>query len=204
LKVAENSIMEITEDGKIFSNLSKEEKQALNDLKNDKTIVIKSADKGSAVIVWDRDDYCKEADSQLLNKEVYVKIESDPIPQLTKEIEECLEKIEKRGDLDSTTLKFLKVEEAKLGRFYLQPKIHKRMDSVPGRPVISNSGYFTENISSFLDHHLQPLTKNVKSYIQDTKQFLNKLNHFHKTQFLVQWTLWDYIQTFLMNSDFQR
>ena len=84
-------------------------------------------------------------------------------------------KIEKRGDLDSTTLKFLKVEEAKLGRFYLQPKIHKRMDSVPGRPVISNSGYFTENISSFLDHHLQPLTKNVKSYIQDTKQFLNKL-----------------------------
>ena len=49
------------------------------------------------------------------------------------------------------------------------------MDSVPGRPVISNSGYFTENISSFLDHHLQPLTKNVKSYIQDTKQFLNKL-----------------------------
>ena len=58
LKVAENSIMEITEDGKVFSNLSKEEKQALNDLKNDKTIVIKSADKGSAVIVWDRDDYC--------------------------------------------------------------------------------------------------------------------------------------------------
>ena len=49
------------------------------------------------------------------------------------------------------------------------------MDSVPGRPVISNSGYFTENISSFLDHHLQPLTENVKSYIQDTKQFLNKL-----------------------------
>ena len=65
------------------------------------------------------------------------------------------------------------MEEAKLGRFYLHPKIHKRMDSVPGRHIIS--GYFTENISSFLDHHLQPLTKIVKSYIQDTKLLLNKL-----------------------------
>ena len=92
MKVAKNSIMKITEDGKIFSNLSKEEKQALNDLKNDKTIVIKSADKGSAVIFRDRDDYCKEADSQLLNKEVYVKIESDPIPQLTKKLRIFLKK----------------------------------------------------------------------------------------------------------------
>ena len=49
------------------------------------------------------------------------------------------------------------------------------MESVPGTPVISNSGYYTEKISSFLDHHLQPLAKGVKSYIQDTKHFLNKL-----------------------------
>ena len=33
--------------------------------KNDKTIVIKGADKGSAVVVWDREDYIKEAENQL-------------------------------------------------------------------------------------------------------------------------------------------
>ena len=32
----------------------------LFDLKYDKTIVIKEADKGSAVVVWDRDDYIQE------------------------------------------------------------------------------------------------------------------------------------------------
>ena len=67
------------------------------------------------------------------------------------------------------------MKDPKFARFYLLPKIHKRLHNVPGRPVISNSGYYTENISSFLDHHLQPLAQVVKSYIKDTNEFLKKL-----------------------------
>ena len=63
-----------------------------------------------------------------------------------------------------------------LGRFYLLPKIHKRLHNVPGRPVISNSGFFTENISAFLEYHLKPLSQKVKSFIKDTNDFLKKLN----------------------------
>ena len=37
-----------------YNNLTRKERQALYDLKNDKNIVIKSADKGSAIVVWDR------------------------------------------------------------------------------------------------------------------------------------------------------
>ena len=54
-------------------------------------------------------------------------------------------------------------------------KIHKRLHDVPGRPVISNCDYYTENISAFLDFHLQPLAQAVKSHIKDTNDFLNKL-----------------------------
>ena len=67
------------------------------------------------------------------------------------------------------------MKDPKFARFYLLPKIHKRLHNVPGRPVISNSGYYTENISSFLDHHLQPLAQAVKSYIKDTNELLKKL-----------------------------
>ena len=63
----------------------------------------------------------------------------------------------------------------KFARFYLLPKIHKWLHNVPDRPVISNCGYYTENISSVLDYHFQPLTKKVKSYIKDTNHFLKKL-----------------------------
>ena len=52
--------------------------------------------------------------------------------------------------------------------------------NVPGRQVISNSGYYIENISLFLDHHLQPLAQAVKSYIKDTKEFLKKFRSLPK------------------------
>ena len=177
MKCVENAIIGISENGKNLSNLSKNELEALNDLKNDKSIVIKSADKGSAVVVWDREDYCKEAERQLSDPEVYEKLDYDPTEQLSNDIEECLDKVKTRGDLDAQTLEYFKVDNTKLGRFYLQAKINKTFENVPGRPLISNSGYFTENISTFLDHHLQPLAQGVKSYIKDTTDFLNKLKN---------------------------
>lgn len=56
------------------------------------------------------------------------------------------------------------------------PKIHKRLHNVPQKPVISNCGLCTENISSCLDHHLQPITQKVNSYIKDINHFLRKIN----------------------------
>ena len=44
-----------------YNNLTSKERQALYDLKNDKNIVIKGADKGSTVVVWNRQDYIKKA-----------------------------------------------------------------------------------------------------------------------------------------------
>ena len=68
------------------------------------------------------------------------------------------------------------INKQKLGRFCLLPRIHKRLHNVPGRPVISNSGFFTENISAFLEYHLKSLLQKVKSFIKDTSDFLKKLN----------------------------
>ena len=47
------------------SNLSGEEWTALRNLTDDRSIVIKGADKGSSVAVWDRDGYLQEASRQL-------------------------------------------------------------------------------------------------------------------------------------------
>ena len=51
-----------------YNNYTSEERGALFDLKNDKTVVTKGADKGWAVVVWDRDDYIQEAEKQLGDK----------------------------------------------------------------------------------------------------------------------------------------
>ena len=86
-----------------------------------------------------------------------------------------LEKIRKRRGLSQDTLNYFSVKDPTFARFYLLPKIHKRLYDIPGRPVISNCGFYTKNISSFLDFHLQPLAQKIKSYIKDTNHFLRKI-----------------------------
>ena len=64
-----------------------------------------------------------------------------------------------------------------LGKFYLLPKIHKRLFNVPGRPVISNCGTPTEKISEFLDHHLKPVMQKGISYVRLSTFFRKNKNY---------------------------
>ena len=110
---------------------------------------------------------------------MYEEVPNDP-NVLINSIMKALEKISLRGNLSIDTVNYFLVKYPKFARFYLLPKIHKRLHEVPGRPVISNRGFYTENIPSFLDHHLQPLAQRVKSYIKDTNHFLNKIKKIGK------------------------
>ena len=58
------------------------------------------------------------------------------------------------------------MKDSKFQSFYLLSKIHIRFHNFLGRPVIANSGYYTENISSFFDHHLQLLAQAVKPLLR--------------------------------------
>ena len=59
LSSLEEKLMSIEIPEEKYKNLTREERVALFDLKNDKTIVIKGADKGSTVVDCDRDDTFK-------------------------------------------------------------------------------------------------------------------------------------------------
>ena len=129
-------------------------------------------------MIWDREDYIKEAEKQLGDSDVYEEVPDVPEP-LISTINKTIEKIKKRKHLKNETIKYFKVKDPKFARFYLLPKIFKRLNNVPGRSVISNCGYYTENISAFLDFNLQPLAQAVKSCM-DTNHFLNKLRSLPK------------------------
>ena len=53
------------------SNLSAEEWKVLRGLAADKTIVMKGANKGSSVAVWDISDYLNEASRQLQDQNIH-------------------------------------------------------------------------------------------------------------------------------------
>ena len=116
----------------------------------------------------------KEAEDQLGYKDIYEEVCNDP-RSLISTIHEAIQKIRKRGDLNADTIKYFMVKDPKFARFYLLPRIHERLYDVPARLIVSNCGYYTENISCFLDFYLQPMTREIKSYIKDTNDFLKKL-----------------------------
>ena len=127
-------------------------------------------------MVWDREDYLAKARTQPKDKDVYQDLKGNVAGPIEKIIKSVLRKVRNRKDISDETLHYFLVNNLKLGRFYLLPKMHKRLYDVPGRPVISNSGYYTENISAFLEYHLKPIAQKVKPYIKDTNDFLRKLD----------------------------
>ena len=87
------------------------------------------------MVVWDRDDYIQKAEKQLSDKEIYVEVSNDPHP-LMNTIHRAVQKIRKRRDLSADNIKYFMVKDPKFARFYFLPKSHKRLENVPGRPVI--------------------------------------------------------------------
>ena len=49
------------------------------------------------------------------------------------------------------------------------------MTNIPGRPVIFNNGTSIENRSSYLDYHLKSLVPHVPYILEDTRDFVNRI-----------------------------
>ena len=155
-------------------NISREEQKALENLRNYDDIIIKQADKGSAVVILDRGKYVAEAMRQLHDSEVYISLRDDPTADMIRKVNERVEKLHTDGYISQSTLQYLMVtNNATAGCFYLLPKIHKK--NCPGHPVISGCNTPTEKISAFVDSQLKPLLSQIPSFVKDTNHFWNNL-----------------------------
>ena len=146
----------------------------MQELRSRNDIVITDADNGAAAVILDIEDYVKEAERQLNNKENYRKINYHPTTVNNEIIHKVISRIQKENLLSNNISEGRKTENPKTPHFYLKPKVHK--DGNPGRPVISSINCHTSEISEDVDYHLQPIVKEILSYVQDTTDFLRKIN----------------------------
>lgn len=166
-------------------NLTPEENVALRELAQNREIVIKPADKGSMVVVMDRDQYLWEGNKQLEDATYYSKL-SKPIYLNTRnQIINIFQKIRDKKLIDAKQYKYLIGEdEPRPRRFYLLPKIHKDprtwsrpYEIPPGRPIVSDCDSESYRSAEFIDFYLNPLAKLHQSYIKDTYDFINKIKN---------------------------
>ena len=180
LSLVKKDIFEIDERSRNFPNLTEGERCALQNLAKANNIVIKASDKGSAVVVWDKKDYLEEANTQLSDVTTYNKVQfnSNKLKELSDRSNDFFRVMYSKNLISKRVLEYFLFpfkNSAKVATLYLLPKIHKRLMAIPGRPVISNCGAATENISEFLDYHLKPIMQASSTYLRDSSDFLQKI-----------------------------
>ena len=82
--------------------MTKGGRDAVYSLENDNSILIKETDKGSAIVVWDRDDYLREAKNQLNDKIVYKDLNGN-VEVLLKKSSKLSSKKSEIGEILATT-----------------------------------------------------------------------------------------------------
>ena len=160
------------------NNLTYGEKTALAELQSLQEIIIKPADKGSAIVLMNKDDYLREGYRQLSDEKFYKKVQNDLTATHMTQINVLLNQMFANGEISEKCRDYLGNFKTRTPRFYMLPKIHKGTMPPPGRPIISGNGGPTERISQFVDHFLKEVATKGKSYIKDTTHFLNIIqNH---------------------------
>ena len=105
----------------------------LTDLIKARDIIIKPADKGSAVVIQDLVDYIQEGERQLSDPKFYVETPYD-LTELHQElINNLIEYMETSGQVSKKCANYLRISTPRTPQLYLLPKVHKKKIPMPGR-----------------------------------------------------------------------
>ena len=118
-------------------------------------IVIKPADKGGALVVWDRNLYVKEATQQLSNAQNYENTVPNTYISNQSVLRKNVNDFISLKSLPPTAHLHIKTH-LRQSIFYLLPRIHKINN--PGRPIIYVCPCPPEGISTYLDFILHLLS----------------------------------------------
>ena len=103
-------------------NITKEEAQALSELKKDNSRVILTAAKGVTIVVLDRTEYNNKAQKLLEDGGTYKKIKTDPTNKLKNKLISLLKKIKAEGGISDQLYKKMYPTWAVAPKFYGLPK----------------------------------------------------------------------------------
>ncbi|KAI0979534.1 hypothetical protein GJ496_004222 [Pomphorhynchus laevis] len=114
----------------IENNLERNQRAAINELRNNNDILILAADKGSKVVILNKEDYINEGFRQLQSN-AYQTVNSEYFQETVKSVEATIQKLIP----DESLAKSLRKPNPLPGHLFLLPKIHKNLNPCPGRPI---------------------------------------------------------------------
>ena len=154
------------------SNITNDEFKALKELKDDRSRIILTTDKGVALVIMEKNDYIQKSE-ELLNTTTYNKIPEDPTNKHKNRLVNILKNIKSEGGLNEDTYRKLYPTGAVSPKFYGLPKVHK--PGIPLRPIVSSTGTATYNTAKELARILKPLVESSIHHVHNTRDFVEKI-----------------------------
>ena len=145
-------------------NITREDAQALVELRKDHSRVILTADKGVALVVKDRADYNNKAQKLLEEKGTYKEIKKDPTNKLKNKLLNLLKETKAEGGIKDQLYKKMYPTGAVAPNLYGLPKIHRR--GIPLRPIVSSRGSISYEVAKELSWILRPLVGSSPSTLR--------------------------------------
>ena len=161
----------------------------LNSLYRNRNIVILRQDKGRGVVILDKTGYVSKAE-EFLNGAEFVELNEDPTKTFQGRVQRTL--LEMKRCFETKVYERIYPSSARPGLYYGLAKVHKipnhineedsninRLDAahrLPLRPVISNIGTATYELSRYLAGILKPLTRSEYS-VESSKDFVDMLKN---------------------------
>ena len=136
------------------SNITREERRALEELRKDKSKIILTADNGVSLVVMDKEEYIRKAQA-LLDQPEYKSIPADPTTRYKNKLISILKSIKAEGGINEATYRRLYPTGASSPKLYGLPKVHKQGMSL--RPIVSSIGVVTYQTAKELSKIQKPL-----------------------------------------------
>ena len=171
-QVRDDIIKGLSKDFKM--NITNNEEKALRELLYDDSIVIRPSDKSSGVVIMNRSDYETEVHDELKDNGTYKEIKEDLTTNIENKIKKNVEGMYKRNVITKEMKGYLIPKGSQTGKVQANPKIDKT--NHPLRTIVNGNNHATENMAEVVEHELMENVCNLKSYIKDTTELLQKLN----------------------------
>ncbi|XP_046860954.1 uncharacterized protein LOC124454192 [Xenia sp. Carnegie-2017] len=154
---------------------SQEDLNILNNLKNDRTILITKPDKGNGIVILNKDDYTKKMDTLLSDTTKFQPLNGDPVKvtlQRENQVKSLLKKLKDAKSIGQETYKELYPTGSRIGILYGLPKIHKC--NIPLRPILSSINHYSYKLAKFFIPLLKPFTIS-NLIIKDSFSFVEEI-----------------------------
>ncbi|CAC5368930.1 MEGF10_11 [Mytilus coruscus] len=123
-------------------NLTKKEENSLKDILKDDNIVIRPADKGSGIIVIDKEEYFEKLEEEITNYDTYSKTEGTRLMKLQKKVKLLVNRMNKKGSISGEMKTYLISKYPHPAKFKGNSKIHNQ--NKPYRTIVNGIGTATK------------------------------------------------------------